>query len=70
VEVEDREAVRSIEAAIHGLADKLRFPFIYCVLEGNSYEACAAILGCSIKTVDSRIYRARGKLRVALGIAN
>lgn len=58
-----REALKAIESAIHDLPHKLRFPFIYCVLEDNSYEACAEVLKISRKTVETRIYRARKLLQ-------
>ncbi len=63
VETED---LQTIEEAIQALPHKLRFPFVFCILEGNSYEECARVLGSSVKSIDSRIYRARQKLRDAL----
>lgn len=58
-----REALQAIESSIHDLPHKLRFPFIYCILEDNSYEACAEVLKISRKTVEMRIYRARKRLQ-------
>ena len=55
-----------IEAAIHKLPHKLKFPFIYCVLEEHSYDACAEILGRTRETVETRIYRARKRLQQEL----
>ncbi len=60
------EALRSVERAIHALPHKLKFPFIFCVLEDHSYDACAEILGTNRKTVETRIYRARKRLRAEL----
>ncbi len=57
------EALAAIEAAIRSLPHALKFPFIYCVLEGNSYDDCAEALGTNRKTVEMRIYRARKLLR-------
>ncbi len=65
-EVESQENLRAAEDAIQALPQKLRFPLVFCVLEGNSYAECARVLGCSVKTVDARIYRARRKLRYSL----
>lgn len=61
-----RERLEEIEAAIRELPDKLKFPFIFCVLEEHSYDACAEVLGTNRKTVETRIYRARQKLRSQL----
>lgn len=60
------ESVREIEAAIAELPHKLKFPFIFCVLEQHSYEECASVLNTSKKTVETRIYRARNLLREKL----
>lgn len=60
------EALAAIEAAIYALPHALKFPFIYCVLEGNSYDDCAETLGSNRKTVEMRIYRARKLLREGL----
>jgi RNA polymerase sigma-70 factor (ECF subfamily) len=61
-----KESIRAIEEAIHGLPEKLKFPFVFCILENNSYEECAEVLKVSTKTVETRIYRARLKLRKLL----
>lgn len=61
-----REELAAIESAIHRLPHKLKFPFIYCVLEEHSYDACAEILRTSRKAVETRIYRARNRLRQEL----
>ena len=61
-----KESIRAIEEAIHGLPEKLKFPFVFCILENNSYEECAEVLKVSLKTVETRIYRARLKLRKLL----
>lgn len=60
------EARSQVEAAVLALPHKLKFPFIFCVLEDHSYDACAAILRTSRKTVETRIYRARKMLRQKL----
>jgi len=60
------EDLRAVEKAIAALPHKIRFPLVFCVLEGNSYEECARVLGSSVKTIDSRIYRARQRLRATL----
>lgn len=61
-----KETLHLIEVAIHQLPDKLKFPFIFCILESNSYDDCAAVIGKNRKTVETRIYRARKLLRQQL----
>lgn len=60
------ESLKTIELAIQTLPHKLKFPFIFCVLEENSYDACAEVLKTNRKTVETRIYRARKQLRKVL----
>ncbi|WPJ97232.1 sigma-70 family RNA polymerase sigma factor [Coraliomargarita algicola] len=60
------ESLSKVNAAIFALPHKLKFPFIFCVLEDNSYDACAEVLQTSRKTVETRIYRARKLLREEL----
>lgn len=63
-----REEIERAAGAVENLPDKLKAPFILCVLEEHSHEEAAAILGVSSKTVETRIYRARLRLREQLGI--
>jgi len=60
------ETLEAVRQAIHMLPHKLKFPFIFCVLEAHSYDECAEILHTNRKTVETRIYRARKLLREAL----
>jgi RNA polymerase sigma-70 factor (ECF subfamily) len=60
------EAVKMVESVIQSLPEKLLFPFVFCVLEENSYEQCAEVLHTSTKTVETRIYRARQQLKKLL----
>ena len=61
--VESMERLNEIQTAIHSLPEKLRFPFIFCVLEGHPHEEAAEVLKTTRKTVESRIYRARHELQ-------
>ena len=61
-----RELLSELQQAIRSLPEKLRFPFVFCVLEGNSQEEAAEIIKTSRKTVESRIYRARKQLQATL----
>ena len=60
------ELMEAARKAIRELPAKLRFPFVFCVLEGHSQDTAAEVLRTSRKTVESRIYRARKELQAAL----
>ncbi|HEX4613947.1 MAG TPA: sigma-70 family RNA polymerase sigma factor, partial [Urbifossiella sp.] len=62
----DREARGLIDAAVNALPDRLRMAFVLCELEGHSNAAAAAVLGCPVGTVESRLTRARRQLRTRL----
>jgi len=57
----------AVRAALEQLPEPFRTTLILREMEGNSYEEVAGILGISIGTVESRIFRARCKLRALLG---
>ena len=64
LEVEERsEAVRN---AIAALPEELRQPLILAVYQELPQVKIAAILKCSVKAVETRIYRARQHLRTNL----
>jgi RNA polymerase sigma factor (sigma-70 family) len=48
------------------LPDRFRLPVLLCHLEGLSYEQAARRLNCPVRTVQSRLARAREKLRARL----
>ncbi len=48
------------------LPDRFRLPVMFCYLEGLSYEQAADRLGCPVRTVQSRLARARDRLRAAM----
>lgn len=60
---ETREANEAIEAAIEQLPAKFREAFLLCEVEGMSYEDAAAVLGCPVKTVSTRLFRARQRFK-------
>ena len=63
-EIEERsEAVRN---AVAGLPAELRQPLILAVYQELPQAEIAAILNCSVKAVETRIYRARLHLRTKL----
>ena len=49
--------------AVHQLPHSLKVAFIPFALENRSYQECAELLGCSEKTIETRIYRAKRHLR-------
>jgi RNA polymerase sigma-70 factor, ECF subfamily len=61
------ERRRAVRSALERLPEPFRTTLILRDMEGNSYEQVADILGVSIGTVESRIFRARCKLRALLG---
>lgn len=60
------EILEQVQGEIRNLPEKLRFPFVFCILEDHSYDDCAEILRVNRKTVEMRIYRARKRLREKL----
>ncbi len=62
-EAASQEKLQRIESAIDLLPHKLKLPFVYCILEGHSYDECAEIIRSTRKTVETRIYRARKTLQ-------
>jgi RNA polymerase sigma factor CnrH len=56
------EQLARLEAAIARLPDQLKEPLILTYLEGYSQQAAAAELGVSVKTIETRAYRARKRL--------
>lgn len=63
---QSREAQQAIEDAIQKLPTKFRDAFLLCEMQGLSYEDAAAILGCPVKTVSTRLFRARQRFRSAV----
>jgi RNA polymerase sigma-70 factor (ECF subfamily) len=60
---ETREANTAIEQAIAELPEKFREAFLLCEVEGMSYEDAAAVMGCPVKTVSTRLFRARQRFQ-------
>lgn len=62
-----QEFQRALEAALQQLPEPFRLVFVLRDGENLAYEEIAAVLGISVKTVSSRLHRAREQLRVLLG---
>jgi RNA polymerase sigma factor (sigma-70 family) len=57
----------SLDAAIAALPVALKEPLLLTVFEDLSHQDAATILGISAKAVETRVYRAKQRLRAALG---
>jgi RNA polymerase sigma-70 factor (ECF subfamily) len=62
----DRERERAISAAFAELPEDQRTALVLSVYEGQSYADIAVIMKASVKSVESRIYRARQSMRQQL----
>ncbi len=51
---------------VERLPERYRAPIVLCYLEGQSHEQAALVLGCAIRTVQTRLQRGRAKLRTRL----
>lgn len=57
--IERRESVQRLRRAIVSLPRKYREVIVLCDLQDVTYADAAAVLGCAIGTIRSRLYRAR-----------
>jgi RNA polymerase sigma factor (sigma-70 family) len=55
-----------IDDEVNRLIDKYRLPFVLCYFEGKSNADAARELGCPVGTIESRLTRARQRLRAGL----
>ncbi len=58
----DRDALARLDQAISRLPVKLKEPLLLTALDGLSQAEAADVLGVSVKTIETRVYRARQKL--------
>jgi RNA polymerase sigma-70 factor (ECF subfamily) len=65
-QLDSRERVDAIRQAVAALPEDLRLPLVLSTYEHRSQAEVAEVLGCSIKAVEMRVYRARQQLRAAL----
>src|SRR5581483_3411602 len=65
-EAESSERAEEVRRAVQGLPVELRTPLILFEYEGLSHAEIGAVLNCSAKAVEVRLYRARGQLRKQL----
>lgn len=67
VEAGDRAELARVSSAIARLPSRLREALVLRTIDGLDQAAAAAVLGVSEKAVETRLYRARTKLRAMLG---
>ncbi len=60
------ERVATVRQAVASLPEELRQPLILAVYQELPQAEIAVILNCSVKAVETRLYRARQQLRVGL----
>ncbi len=60
------ERAAAVRKAVAGLPEELRQPLILAVYQELPQAEIATILNCSVKAVETRIYRARQQLRASL----
>jgi RNA polymerase sigma-70 factor (ECF subfamily) len=65
-QVEINERAEEVRRAVQLLPVELRTPLILFEYEGLSHADIAAVIDCSPKAVEVRLYRARGQLRKSL----
>ena len=65
-----RRALARLEAAIAALPAGVREPLVLTALEGLSHKEAGEVLGLNPKAVETRIYRARKQLALALDRAD
>ncbi len=65
--LQSSERADAVKRAVGQLPEELRTPLILAVYQGLSQAEIGEILGCSVKAVETRIYRARNQLRESLG---
>ena len=64
--MQSEERAATVRKAVAALPEELRQPLILAIYQELSQAEIAEILKCSIKAVETRIYRARQQLRVGL----
>lgn len=64
--LETNERVAAIQDAVAALPEELRVPLLLAEYEEKPQTEIAQILSCSVKAVETRIYRARKQLRTTL----
>ncbi len=64
--LQTEERANAVRKAVAALPEELKQPLILAVYQHLPQAEIAAILNCSVKAVETRIYRARQQMRAAL----
>lgn len=64
--LKEREEIEAVRSAINTLPEELRAVVLLFEYEQLSYAEIAKVMDCSIKAVETRLYRAKQQLRTAL----
>lgn len=65
-EISDRQTLQAVSSAIERLPFKMREALVLVTVEGRSQREAAELLGVTEKTIETRVYRARQRLRKLL----
>jgi len=65
-EIADRQALEEVSRAIEHLPIRLREALVLVVIDERSQREAAELLGVTEKTIETRVYRARQRLREKL----
>jgi RNA polymerase sigma factor (sigma-70 family) len=65
-EIADREELEMVSRAIDRLPVRLREALVLVAIDGRSQREAAELLGVTEKTIETRVYRARQRLREKL----
>ncbi len=68
VRAQEKEMSRDLQRAIQELPERFRAVFLLCEGQGVSYEEAATILDIPLKTVSTRLFRARQRLLKAMAV--
>jgi RNA polymerase sigma factor (sigma-70 family) len=60
------EPIPELFEEVARLPDRYQAPIVLCYLEGQTHEQAARLLRCPLRTVQTRLLRAKAKLRVRL----
>ena len=60
------EPMPELHEEVARLPERYRAPIVLCYLESKSHEEAARILGCRLRTLQTRLQRGKSKLRVRL----
>ena len=64
--LQSEERVQMVRRAVQALPEELRVPLVLSEYEDLSHAEVGAILKCSAKAIETRLYRARQQLRIVL----